>query len=636
MVANRITTLIDFQTGKASSSLAGIRKQMAEATTLSGKFKAGWSGAMNALGSSTEAQIGIVGAGAGMMVKSIQAASDLNESINAVNVAYGENADAVLKLGEDSATAFGLSQNAFNGLAVQFSSFAKKVGAGTGQSPAAVVEDLTTRVADFASVMNLDVNEAATVFMSTLSGETEPIRRFGKDVSAAAVEQYALAKGLITSKSELTETIKVQARYGLLMDQTADTAGDFKNTQDSLANSTRVLKAQFEDLKATVGNEFLPMVAETTSTVSKLAGMFEKLRSSSIGASKPVRDLFTIMEMGINPIKFVNWHINEFKTRVNAVFGPAKSLNENLVEQAEAALNLGEAYSNLTPKVEGYDGASGRAATRMAQLEGVTGDVTRAQNIVADAISNATDAAEAQKIAVKELRDEHRAAADQLYDLHDAELAYDEAVQSATDALADEDTSLKEARQSIEGVAQAADEMASQMVTNQGISLDSVAGQKAWTQAMLETANTLSGPMREEVLNHIARVTGIPREVITDIAANLDDRSYEDVERELEYLTRQRFARIDVTTGGVAKYAKGTNFHPGGLAIVGEQGPELVNLPRGSSVETASQTRSVMRSGTGGGGGNTYILQAMVPNAETLRTFGEWVDAHERKQRGKR
>ena len=146
----------------------------------------------------------------------VAAASDLGESINAVNVTFGEAADGILALGENAASAVGLSQREFNAFAVQFSGFTQQI-AGAGGDIAAVTDDLTTRIADFASVMNMDVSEAAQVFQSALAGETEPIRRFGIDMSAAAVEAHALATGLVSSKSEMTEAIKVQARYSLLM-----------------------------------------------------------------------------------------------------------------------------------------------------------------------------------------------------------------------------------------------------------------------------------------------------------------------------------------------------------------------------------------------------------------------------------
>ena len=206
----------------------------------------------------------------------VDAASDLGESINAVNVTFGEASAGILALGENAATAVGLSAREFNAFAVQFSGFTQQI-AGAGGDVVAVTDDLTTRIADFASVMNLDVSEAAQVFQSTLAGETESIRRFGFDMSAAAVEAHALATGLVASKSEMTEAIKVQARYSLLMQSTNKFADDFKNTSGSLANQQRILTAEMDDAKATIGQAFIPALEGIMNVVIPLVEAFSAL-----------------------------------------------------------------------------------------------------------------------------------------------------------------------------------------------------------------------------------------------------------------------------------------------------------------------------------------------------------------------
>ena len=206
----------------------------------------------------------------------VDAASDLGESINAVNVTFGDASAGILALGEDAATAVGLSQREFNAFAVQFSGFTQQI-AGAGGDIAAVTDDLTTRIADFASVMNMDIPEAAQVFQSALAGETEPIRKFGIDMSAAAVEAHALATGLVSSKSEMTEAIKVQARYSLLMESTNKVAGDFANTSDSLANQQRILAAEMDDAKATIGQAFIPALEGIMNVAIPLVEAFSAL-----------------------------------------------------------------------------------------------------------------------------------------------------------------------------------------------------------------------------------------------------------------------------------------------------------------------------------------------------------------------
>ena len=193
----------------------------------------------------------------------IEEASNLTESLNAVKVSFGDASAEITRLGEDSATRLGLSQSAFNGIATQFSAFASTI-AGSGGDVAGVIDQLSTRGADFASVFNLEVSDALGLFQSGLAGETEPLRKYGIDLSAAAVEAYAMANGIGESGRQLTEAEKVQARYGLLLESTNKTAGDFANTADGLANSQRISNARFADASAALGNSLLPIIQTIT------------------------------------------------------------------------------------------------------------------------------------------------------------------------------------------------------------------------------------------------------------------------------------------------------------------------------------------------------------------------------------
>ena len=203
--------------------------------------------------------LGLGAAIASQIKPAIDAASDLSESINAVNVAFGDSAEGVLKLGENAARGLGLSKNELFGISVQFSSFAKTI-AGEGGNVVGVVDDISKRGADFASVFNLEVSDALGKFQSGLAGSSEPLRAYGIDVSAATVTAYALANGIGDGSGQLTEQEKVLARYGTIMEQTDQVTGDFVNTSDGLANQQRIAKAEFENLRAEVGEKFLPIL----------------------------------------------------------------------------------------------------------------------------------------------------------------------------------------------------------------------------------------------------------------------------------------------------------------------------------------------------------------------------------------
>jgi len=192
----------------------------------------------------------------------VSEATDLGEAVNAVNVAFGNASTEIQRVGETAATQMGLAKTEFLGAAVQFSAFAEDIATGAGRDVPSVIEEITQRGADFASVYNIDVAQALQAFQSGLSGEIEPLKRFGIVLSAETVKNFAYANSIAEQGTELTEQQKVLARYGLLMEETSKVQGDFVNTSDSLANRQRILAATFADVQAEVGVALLPAMEE--------------------------------------------------------------------------------------------------------------------------------------------------------------------------------------------------------------------------------------------------------------------------------------------------------------------------------------------------------------------------------------
>jgi len=221
---------------------------------------------------STFLTLPILGAG----VAATKAASDLGESINAINVVFGDAVGTIDDFGKTASESVGLSQNAFNGLATVIGAQLKQSGLEIDDVADRTVE-LTKRSADLASVFNVDVTEATTALGAALRGESEPARRFGINISDAAVQAEALASGLVNSKKEITDQIKVQARYNLILKQSSDVQGDFSNTSDSLANSTRIAKAELENVAAQLGQELIPIATDMVTAARDLIGNFSDL-----------------------------------------------------------------------------------------------------------------------------------------------------------------------------------------------------------------------------------------------------------------------------------------------------------------------------------------------------------------------
>jgi hypothetical protein len=261
--------------------------------------------------------------------KSVQQASSLSESINAVNVSFGKSAEGILKFGQTAATSLGVSQVEFNNAAVRFSAFADRI-VGAGGDASGFIAEITTRASDFASVFNIEVAEALQVFQSGLAGEAEPLKRFGVNLLDTEVKAFAAANGIGGIGRQLTETEKVQARYGLLMERTNKTAGDFANTSNGLANQLRITKAEVTNTQAEIGNALLPVLQEILPVVRDLILEFgTKLKTAvqNVNWKALITDVVNLLTFLVQNIEAITrlvvalWTLNTAFNAIKIVVG---------------------------------------------------------------------------------------------------------------------------------------------------------------------------------------------------------------------------------------------------------------------------------------------------------------------------
>jgi hypothetical protein len=113
-----------------------------------------------------------------------------------------------------------------------------------------------------------------------LRGESEPLRRFGVLLSAAAVESKALELGLAKTTKEITDQDKVLARQALILEQTTDQQGDFARTADGAANKQRILAAEVENARAKIGEGLVPAYQQLLENLIPVAGWIGENASS--------------------------------------------------------------------------------------------------------------------------------------------------------------------------------------------------------------------------------------------------------------------------------------------------------------------------------------------------------------------
>jgi len=218
----------------------------------------------------TDALVNVGRAAVGYVKESVDAASDLSESINKVSGVFTNNKAKILVWSKSSATALGQSRQQALEAAGTFGNLFDALGLTEDKSTDMSI-GLVQLASDLASFNNISSDEALIKLRAGIVGETEPLRTLGVNLSAVAVEAYGLANGLVDANGEMSEQAKVAARYAIIMEQTKNAQGDFAATSDGLANSQRILKANWTDLSATVGTAVIPVVAEATKVLKDLA-----------------------------------------------------------------------------------------------------------------------------------------------------------------------------------------------------------------------------------------------------------------------------------------------------------------------------------------------------------------------------
>ena len=205
--------------------------------------------------------LALVGGIAAFGKASVSAGTDAAESLSKVGVVFGASGAKVEQFAATSAKALGQSRQDVLAAAGTFGNLA--VSLGLPQEKAADMSTTLVGLAsDMASFNNVSPEEALEALRSGLVGETEPLRKFGVNLNDAALQAKALAMGIGDGKAPLSAAAKAQASYALIMEQSKTAQGDFARTAGGLANQKRILAAQVEDLQAKVGEKLVPALVK--------------------------------------------------------------------------------------------------------------------------------------------------------------------------------------------------------------------------------------------------------------------------------------------------------------------------------------------------------------------------------------
>lgn len=268
-----------------------------KATSTTGKFTSGLKALNVAAVAITFRKIGH------FIAQAVTESNKYQEDLNLFTVALGQYAAEAQNYAEKVSDVMGIdpaqwlrNQGVFNTLLTGFGD--------TAERAQLMSQNLTQLGYDISSFFNISIEDAMQKLQSGISGELEPLRRLGYDLSQARLEQTALNLGIKESVANMTQAKKAELRYYAIMTQVTTAQGDMARTLEAPANQLRILQAQLTQAARAIGNIFIPalnailpyaiavvqVIREIANALANLAGFkltevdYSGVNSAAVGA----------------------------------------------------------------------------------------------------------------------------------------------------------------------------------------------------------------------------------------------------------------------------------------------------------------------------------------------------------------
>ncbi len=669
--------------GDASQAVTEFKRmgdQVTKTTTSStkelAKMESASSKAMNKMGGEiTRAfSIGAVVLGTKKM---IDAGSRLEQSVGATSAVFGESAEAIDGWAQNAALSMGLSEaaarEALSLMGAQLKNFGYSVEESRDKA-----KELVQLGADLAATFGGTTTDAVTALTAALRGENDPIERYGVSLNDARLKAEALSLGLYSGKGNLDANARATAALSVITKQTADAQGQFGRELNTVAGQAAVAKANFENAAAAIGKKLGPAYAGFVNLLSEGARIVTGTDYKDM--SEPVRKFNAVAKLGgqstgniVKAFRDLTRAAGDSRSSMDKTGRVFKAVWTGFFEDADAARadesidNMRRAFNQLATESPETGAAAVRALREMlaAADAGDKGmqDLAEQWGLTTELINEFSAQLPASRGQVTEFGDANKVAAEKTWLLEDA--ASDAALASA--ALRDR---VSEARDKLSLLQ---DEISGDMSL---IDLKTQLRDNAKKIADLRTefddgkisaedyflgVAAASLDSKDAVADYFTELETVDGDIATNIVVNMDPASPETIFTQLDTALGKKRLHMGVNTfftspemkklmeGGIVnapgkirvgvqgdvgyeKKARG-GLTRGGLTLVGEEGPEFVNMPKGAYVHPAAETARMMAGATLGGGGNTTVnLSLYVRTLPTERELIDLVNGVRRKQ----
>lgn len=534
---DRVKTIFEAEDKNFTSTQKKVGKGFQNVDSQANKMQGGLKSVIGTLGGVAAAMGAVVGVAATVdfLGSTVKAATDAEEIQNKFNVVFESIQSDAENTAKALATNYGLSENA-----------AKDLLSGTGDlltgfgftDQAAL--DLSNKVqelsVDLASFNNLSggSEQASEILTKALLGERDALTTLGVKISEADLKNRLMAEGKDKLTGNAMLAARAEATFALVLEQTGKAQGDFARSSDSVANKQRVLQARMEDMKVEIGQKLLPI--------------WNQLLEGLLAALPIITDIITngfdwLMETIDTVGSFVedNWDIIQplligFGVAITAVLVPA--FVAWAISAGAAAIATIAAAAPMLAIIAVITLVVGAIVWLIQNFDQVKQTVSNVFTSIKDFVVNNID---------------------KILTVFFGPLGF---------AIG---WVIKNFDQVKEGV------------TN------------AFNTVRTTVENTINN-IKNAITGFFSGVANVGNN-IGNVFKQLINRVVDGINRALEFEINVLGATVNVDLPDLPRLATGTNFFEGGMALVGEQGPELIRMPRGAQVITNDRTEQQLKGG---------------------------------------
>jgi uncharacterized protein YjgD (DUF1641 family) len=459
---------------------------------------------------------------------------------------------------------------------------------------------------DLGSFNNQPTAQVMADIKSALTGMVVPMKKYGVVLNEARIKQEAMNQGLFSGKGNIDATTKSLVIMSLIAKDSGDAIGDMVKTQKSFANQLKFMLAGLEDTVVVLGANLLPLFnkyliiinSKIIPAILKFASNTERLEKITIAFTRTIQFMLKVVVGIVSAFDLAGQGMASFFLALTGNFNAAKlgfeELQNKILEYKDVFDEISQATVETTIAtndaiVESNDVAREALLANInsiAQAENKA-NKARKKGFIEALISMQKFHIEWTKVAKDLTKDFTSATSAGFQDMI-------KGIGKGWDTLADGMTKIAKGLR--DAIVKQISDIAAQWVIKHAI----MAAASVLTAKKEIAASTSAGASKA-----ISAHAGIP---FIGIALGI-----------------AAAAALVAAISSFKLFADGVRGFGGGMAIVGERGPELVNLPRGADVLNNAETRNVLGR-TGGNGGKMVNINIDLSNSQILgSTFDDFV-----------